>query len=856
MTNLIDNNYNSFISQIDEYHWISSEGGWNCLGENKTSKYFLGQNGLLGSYIQGPMIKGEGCALWSTTYEYLNYFDSETSSFSSFQLESSGIPLKFGYKVIDVDTITNELYLKVENGIYKYNYVEGVTTLLSDKINSISFTRSKRFNENLVIGNPWLNENGIEVFNENWEQQKINFEDCFFHSGIVVSDVISTPDANWLISDFEIIEYNHLDPCASVYYPSPFSNPFSFAIESENSLILSTEGSGLVQFNIVKETFKKLDNLNLSSNRPVEIFMDADDYVWVSHRNSNVDRIHKTELYKHKVNSEYGTVAFRFLSDTERILIKNHLDEVFELGDIDICNFVVEKTDNYKERYFVRDFNIFYSNNSNEVKKNTPYEGLISDVFNFDSIQLMYKVRATSLYVKNNEFDTLIRYNHIINDADRINNSEFIVSTKGGLILHDLDLKSIETVFENEVHSSELVKDDIYFVSNTGLYKYNLISTELKRLPCSADLIQGKADIRIANDFLFLVAYGYVYRYDIEEFEIDTSLNIDLDFIKMNNCLFPKSESFSISSGDAIKFFPFIKGVNLHPFSIDYSIDDENYSLYQGDSIVLRNLDVGTHLLRITGIDNGLNRTKERIFTITVLPPYYQTWWFRTLCILGLIGIGFLISYFRTRQKLKKQQILLDRQEALQSQRNRMSQDLHDEMGSGLSAIKHLSATQANKDKDLQIESIATNLIRSMRDLLWSLDESNDTLHCLSVKIRQASNQLLRNGSIKHKVKVELNDEKVSITGPTRRNLILVVKEIINNALKHSQASTMDIVLTSDDTTLFIDVSDNGVGYDTLVPSTGYGLKSINKRLADIGASSKVTSDHSGTNIHISLPLI
>jgi signal transduction histidine kinase len=78
----------------------------------------------------------------------------------------------------------------------------------------------------------------------------------------------------------------------------------------------------------------------------------------------------------------------------------------------------------------------------------------------------------------------------------------------------------------------------------------------------------------------------------------------------------------------------------------------------------------------------------------------------------------------------------------------------------------------------------------------------------------------------------------------------------MNNALKHSVANELDINITSDERALYIEVKDNGIGYNTETPSTGYGLKSINKRLALIEASSTISSSNTGTQINIVLPLI
>ncbi len=855
-SDLIDNNYNSFLSQIEDFHWVSSEGGWNCLGGIDNKKYVLGENGLIGSYIQSPLIKGKDNILWSTTYEYLVYFDDEDDRFYSIQLDWKGKKLEFGYKLIEVDSNSNEIILKIEDSIYKYNYANKSTTQLVDNVKSVSFTKGKQLNQKYILGNPWLNGTGIEIFDENWNKTEITFDDCSIGDNVVVTDIVSTVYYDWLISEFKIIRLNKIDPCKSKIFVSPYNSAFSFAVNYSNQLVISTEGEGLIQFDLEKETFSKIDHLDLNSDRPVELFLDNDDFFWISYRNRDLDKFHISEIQMKELESNFGVVSYRFSQYNNRLFLANELNEKFELQFFDKSYFHFVSTPDIPSNFYIDNFYIFSNSSVESDSLEFPYNGNVSDVFQFNSKEIAYKVRATSLYVRNEEVDTLLNFNQLINDVSIISDTKYFISSNSGLLFNDIVLDSLEYIFDGDVHCSHLVGDVLYFSSKSGIHRYDLLDKKVERLYCSPAFIRGKSDLCVFGDYIFLVSDSFVTRYNLNEFENSPLSKLSIDFIKIDGKEIEVTPNLKLNFNEQFSLLPCVSGINSRPIEIYYQFDDKYLSLNLGDSIVLYDLAIGTHILRITGLNNSLNATSTKEFNITVLPPFHQTWWFRSLAILGLIGIGFFISYLRTRQKLKRQQILIDRQEALQSQRNRMSQDLHDEMGSGLSAIKHLSATQSSRDKDQQIESIATTLIRSMRDLLWSLDESNDTIHNLAVKIRQTANQMLRNSNINHKIAVSLFDNETSISGPIRRNLVLVTKELLNNALKHSQASILDITFTSESERMILQIRDNGIGYDISKAATGYGLKSIEKRLKDIGATSKVVSNESGTNVKIELPLL
>jgi len=416
------------------------------------------------------------------------------------------------------------------------------------------------------------------------------------------------------------------------------------------------------------------------------------------------------------------------------------------------------------------------------------------------------------------EFKHKLIDNTEVNDILKIDsNYVFLITSRG---IYKLDAKiNLERLTYDNTKDCSHYNEYLYCITDSGIH-----------VTSHSEIYRSKADsifIKSINKPYSRIGNTYYVNYDYDE----KPLNID------------------ISSSEVL-----FNEKGLYQYCITNSLETcENLNMRE--DLNLRFLKEGEYFIEMKVL-NSPSISNKILINLSINGPFWTQWWFRTLCILGLIGIGFGISYYRTRQKLKKQQIQLDRQEALQQQRNRMSQDLHDEMGSGLSAIKHLSATQSSTDKDAQIESIATTLIRSMRDLLWSLDESNDTIHNLSVKIRQTANQMLRNSTIKHRVKVSLQDEEASLPGHIRRNLILVLKELFTNSLKHSKASTLDICIISEENRLTIDLKDNGVGYDTQTSSSGYGLKSIQKRIQDIGSTISITSNNIGTHIIVVLPLI
>jgi signal transduction histidine kinase len=197
---------------------------------------------------------------------------------------------------------------------------------------------------------------------------------------------------------------------------------------------------------------------------------------------------------------------------------------------------------------------------------------------------------------------------------------------------------------------------------------------------------------------------------------------------------------------------------------------------------------------------------------------------------------------------------------AQQQERERISADMHDELGSGMTAIRLMSEIARNKMKEdtpVEIEKIsqsADEVLNKMNAIIWSMNSGNDTMDNTVSYIRSFALEYFENTAVDCKVLTPENIEPRELTGDKRRNIFLCIKETLNNALKHSKASAIKIDFQINEI-LVIKISDNGIGIDLQnLRRFGNGLKNIARRMESIGGTYKIENDH-GTVTILTLPL-
>jgi signal transduction histidine kinase len=249
---------------------------------------------------------------------------------------------------------------------------------------------------------------------------------------------------------------------------------------------------------------------------------------------------------------------------------------------------------------------------------------------------------------------------------------------------------------------------------------------------------------------------------------------------------------------------------------------------------------------------------------------YYELGLFLEL-LFFLAGLSYknrsqIIEQTREREQLKMENERKEFEKQLavvtaqQEERNRISADMHDELGSGMTHIRLMSELAKSKMKQNippEIEKIsqsADDVLNKMNAIIWSMNSKNDSLGNLVSYIRAYSTEYLEGTSVNCKVTIPHNIPEKELSGDKRRNIFLCVKETLNNMLKHSGATELTVDILTDEV-LTIGIHDNGRGIDLQkIRQFGNGLQNIKRRMESIGGDFEITNNN-GTETILSLPL-
>lgn len=178
---------------------------------------------------------------------------------------------------------------------------------------------------------------------------------------------------------------------------------------------------------------------------------------------------------------------------------------------------------------------------------------------------------------------------------------------------------------------------------------------------------------------------------------------------------------------------------------------------------------------------------------------------------------------------------------AQQEERNRISADMHDDLGAGMTTIRLYSELAKAKLAHIpvpeidKISSSANELLIKMNAIIWSMSSSNDSLGNMIAYIRSYALEYFENTGVNCKIVIPENLPNIEVIGEIRRNVFLVIKEALNNILKHAEATEVKITLKRNDNFLTLYIQDNGKGINLDdLRQFGNGLKNMKKRMNSI----------------------
>jgi signal transduction histidine kinase len=260
------------------------------------------------------------------------------------------------------------------------------------------------------------------------------------------------------------------------------------------------------------------------------------------------------------------------------------------------------------------------------------------------------------------------------------------------------------------------------------------------------------------------------------------------------------------------------------------------------------NLAPGKYTFKVRGSNNdGVWNNVGAELTLFIEPPFWRTWWFITLSILAL---GFFVYYMGS---IRYRNLL-----AIEKLKTKLSADLHDNVGSGLTEISILSELAAHEfqkampDSSQRLNTIsekARQLVDNMSDIVWMVNPHRDSLYHLMLRLKDSYSDFINALGISFST---INIDKfteVKLPMEYRQHLFLIFKEAINNAIKHSKCKKITLEASLRNDFLELTLKDDGIGIEENIVKYGNGIQNMKTRAASIGGELFVDSSNRGTTI-------
>jgi two-component sensor histidine kinase len=273
------------------------------------------------------------------------------------------------------------------------------------------------------------------------------------------------------------------------------------------------------------------------------------------------------------------------------------------------------------------------------------------------------------------------------------------------------------------------------------------------------------------------------------------------------------------------------------------------------------NLNPGTYNFKVMGRNSSYVWSAEpATMKIIILPPWWATWWFRTIAIIIFGSLLYGLYRYRMAHLI-----------GLERMRNRIAQDLHDEIGSTLSSISLYSAVMQKSTDNLppkandilgKIINSTSEIMEKMNDMVWTIKSDNDDFEQVVNRMRAFAVNMTDAKGINLHFEVGQKTESLKLDMDKRKNIYLILKEAVNNAVKYSRCNNLHVSLTKNGYHLILEIRDDGIGFDLSGNSDstdllgGNGIGSMKYRAKMLKADFEISSVlNVGTSIVIAIPL-
>jgi signal transduction histidine kinase/ligand-binding sensor domain-containing protein len=253
------------------------------------------------------------------------------------------------------------------------------------------------------------------------------------------------------------------------------------------------------------------------------------------------------------------------------------------------------------------------------------------------------------------------------------------------------------------------------------------------------------------------------------------------------------------------------------------------------------------------------------LLAVTVNPFFYQTAWFRGgVELLAVAGLSVVVAT-TVRRRLRRRLEHLKSQHALERERSRIAQDLHDDLGAGLTEIGLLggllqdpSRLPTHKQEALdRIVHRCHDLVMALDEIVWAVNPRNDSVNSLGGYLCRYAQSFLEPAAIRCRLEMQEIEPDQPLNSEQRHNLFLAFEEALTNVVRHSGATEVRVKISIEgQDCLFIGIEDNGHGLSPMVSADADGLINLRQRMAHIGGQCEIVNRPAGgVCVSLTLPL-
>jgi len=471
--------------------------------------------------------------------------------------------------------------------------------------------------------------------------------------------------------------------------------------------------------------------------------------------------------------------------------------------------------------------------------------------------------------------DSSISNNHIFDIREDKKGNLWVSTYGGGLHYFNVDTKQFQHITASHNLAEGMQVDDsgnVWMIANGNLDRYDpyhksYSTFELPDLEKSGG-VRGYI-CRDANGKMYIAGSGYFIVFDPTQVrDLRTTPPVHFTDFKIFNdsyshLLFEKeinlkyNENFftveyaapGYHAGYPVQYSHQLVGVD-HNWVDDGTKSAVNYT----------NLDAGEYVFKIRAtIKPGVWENEISSVLIRIKPPWWRTWWFFSMAAVFIALVIYFMYRYRINELLKRQAI-----------RNKIAQDLHDNVGSTLSSISVYSQVakiyqQQQKLEPLQdtlekISATSSEMISEMNDIVWAINPRNDNMETILQRMESFARPLLASQEVKFHFSYVPGIQHQHLEMAKRKNFYLIFKEAINNALKYSGCKNLWVDISLHHHQLELLVKDDGKGFDvkkirSMNTLSGNGVRNMEMRAKEMKGSWSIVSSDSGTIVKLAFPI-